>query len=464
MNAISNSRETLPIAVVGGGPIGLAAAAHLIRRGIPVRVYEAGDDVAENVRDWAHVRLFSPWRYNIDAAARDLLQARGWNEPPPDTLPTGGDIYELYLKPLAAVPEMAAVIETRARVTAIARDDFDKVKTEGRERAAFVLEIVGGGGHVRCERARAVIDASGTWSTPNPLGSNGLPAPGERENAGSIAYGIPDVLGSEARPYAGRRVLVVGGGHSAANVLLDLARLAENAPGTQIAWVVRSAKLTSVFGGGASDQLPARGQLGLALRALVESGKLVVHAGASVVAVERSKGGLAVEVSTAEGHKALDPVDRIIVATGQRPDLAMTRELRLDLDPWLESTRALGPMIDPNVHSCGTVRPHGYKELQHLEPDFYTIGVKSYGRAPTFLLATGYEQARSVVAHIAGDEDAAQRVELCLPETGVCSGAPVVAANVHAVEACCTSETPQGVCCPPKVELPAKAACCGTAA
>ena len=98
----------------------------------------------------------------------------------------------------------------------------------------------------------------------------------------------------------------------------------------------------------------------------------------------------------------------------------MTRELRLELDPWLESVKALGPLIDPNLHSCGSVSPHGYRELGHPEPGFYTIGVKSYGRAPTFLLLTGYEQARSVAAAIAGDLAAAEDVQLVLPETGVC--------------------------------------------
>ena len=64
--------------------------------------------------------------------------------------------------------------------------------------------------------------------------------------------------------------------------------------------------------------------------------------------------------------------------------------------------------------------PHGHRELSHPEPGFYTIGVKSYGRAPTFLLLTGYEQARSVAAAIAGDLEAADDVHLVLPETGIC--------------------------------------------
>ena len=132
--------------------------------------------------------------------------------------------------------------------------------------------------------------------------------------------------------------------------------------------------------------------------------------------VETRDGGLLVIGSTTIG-----PVDRIIVATGLRPDLAMTRELRLDLDPWLESPRALAPMIDPNLHSCGTVPPHGYKALAHPEPGYFAVGIKSYGRAPTFLMATGYEQVRSVAAHLAGDEAAANEVRLVLPETGVCT-------------------------------------------
>jgi thioredoxin reductase len=454
--------KTLPVAVIGAGPVGLAAAAHLMRHGIPVRVYEAGHTVAANVRDWAHVRLFSPWRYSIDGASRDLLKASGWREPALDALPTGGDLIQRYLAPLAAVPRMADTIETDARVTAIAREGFDKVKTDGRERSPFSLAITDRNGSTRRVRARAVIDASGTWSTPNPLGANGLPAPGEREHPDRIAYGIPDVLGAATRTYANKRVLVVGGGHSAANVLLDLARLAEAAPETAITWAVRSATLASVYGGGENDQLPARGQLGRDLRRLVETARVAVLPGASVLSLEDAGTGIAVAVTTAKGPATIGPFDRIIAATGQRPDLSLTRELRLDLDPWLESTRALGPMIDPNVHSCGTVRPHGYKELQHLEPDFYTVGIKSYGRAPTFLLATGYEQVRSIAAHIAGDEIAATRVELCLPETGVCGGVPVAAEA--AAESCCTVATPQGACCPPKPELPAQAACCETAA
>jgi hypothetical protein len=434
----------LPVAVIGAGPVGLAAAAELIGRGLKVKVYEKGDSAA-NLRNWSHVRLFSPWRYNIADAAHRLLSRRGWTSPDPDGLPTGAELCDSYLKPLAALPELAAVIETNARVTAIARLGIDKVASAGREVKPFVISLIGSDGLHRSELARAVIDASGTWQNANPLGANGLPVAGEAELGDVIAYGIPDVLGREREVYARRNVLVVGGGHSAANALLDLHRLATEAGPARILWATRSANLARIFGGGAADELPARGELGAGLRRLVESRRIELVAGFAVTSVRRTGEQVFVEGEDAAGHGEIGPVDRIVVATGQRPDLGMTRELRLELDPWLESTRALGPLIDPNVHSCGSVPPHGHRELTHPEPGFYTIGVKSYGRAPTFLLLTGYEQARSVVAAIAGDIDAADTVRLVLPETGVCS----VPTDTPEAGGCCGGPAPDKVnaCC-----------------
>jgi thioredoxin reductase len=442
------SSDALPVAVIGGGPVGLAAAAHLIQRGLPVKVYEAGSTVGANVRDWGHVRLFSPWEYNTDTAARVLLQSHGWQEPLGKAMPTGSDLYEAYLKPLAETSEMAAVIETGAAVKAITRQGADKVLSRGRETKPFVLAVSTGNGSIRRDLARAVIDASGTWTVPNPLGAGGILAEGEAENADHIAYGIPDVLGRDRAAYEGRTTLVVGAGHSAANVLLDLARLAERNPATSIVWATRGENLMRVYGGGRSDQLPARGELGSRLKALVDSGRVTLVAGFSVVRVRTAGGQVMVEGETASGLREIGPIDRIVVTTGQRPDLNLTRELRLDLDPWLESSKALGPLIDPNVHSCGSVPPHGHRELAHPEPGFYTVGIKSYGRAPTFLMLTGYEQVRSVVAAIAGDLAAADDIHLVLPETGVCStNLPVDGAP--ASSGCCGGPAPAkaDACC-----------------
>jgi hypothetical protein len=412
--------ESLPVAVIGGGPVGLAAAAHLASRGVPVKLYEAHPVVGANIRDWSHVRVFTPWRYCVDATSVGLLERQGWKMPSADLFPTGGEIVSDYLEPLAATPELAAVIETDAHVIAISRRGIDKVVSRGREERPFVLAVKTPTGS-RSDLARAVIDASGTWGTPNRLGANGLPADGENEHTDRIAYGIPDVLGRDRDIYEGRATLVVGAGHSAANSLLDLARLAEAEPTTSAVWATRSTNLVRIYGGGDADQLPARGELGADARNLVESGHTPLVAGFSILALREEAGRIMVDGETAEGSRTIGPFDRIVVATGQRPDLSPTRELRLDLDPWLESTRALGPLIDPNEHSCGSVPPHGHRELSHPEPGFYTVGIKSYGRAPTFLLLTGYEQVRSVAAALAGDTEAADDIHLVLPETGVCT-------------------------------------------
>lgn len=472
--AVPAPRTTLPVAIIGAGPVGLAAAARLIERGIEPLILEAGDTVGANLLDYGHVRLFSPWRYDIDAAMRALLEPTGWQAPPADETPLAREVVAQVLQPFAALPQVARALHLGTRVLSISRDGFDKVKTAGRDGAPFLIRAEREGRPVEW-RARAVIDASGTWRTPNPLGASGLPALGEAENADAIAYGLPDVLGRERERYAGRRTLVVGAGHSAANVLLALAELADGAPGTRLAWAVRSPVLQRVFGGGEADALPARGRLGASLKALRDGGRLEFVSGLRIQSVHREDGALTVEGLGPGGRPMrLAGIDRIVCATGQRPDLAMVGELRLKLDPWLESTEALGPLIDPNLHSCGTVRPHGHRELAHPEPGFYTLGVKSYGRAPTFLMATGFEQARSVAAALAGDLAAADRVELDLPETGVCSADPGASLATHAAEGGCCGKAaaPEpataGGCgtracasAPATAAPPATASCCG---
>jgi thioredoxin reductase len=412
---VSSSPERLPVAVIGAGPVGLSAAAQLASRGLDFVVLEVGDQVAASVREWAHVRMFSPWRFNTDSAARALLEATGWVAPEPETLPTGGELIDKYLAPLAAHPAIAPHLRLGVAVSAITRQGFDRVRTAGRETSPFLIRLADGSELL----ASAVIDASGTWRTPNPLGGNGIPAHGEAEAvaAGRVHCGMPDVLGRARRQFAGRSVAVVGAGHSATGTLLALAELAEAEPGTTVHWIVRAPNPDRAYGGGAADALPARGAIGTRVKALVEAGRITVHTGFLVREVTEQ--GLV----SADGRSVVAQV--IVNATGARPDHTLASELRLDLDPILGSTRALAPLIDPNHHSCGTVPPHGVDELSHPEPGFFVVGAKSYGRAPTFLLATGYEQVRSVVAALAGDWQAAREVQLTLPETGVCSSSAV---------------------------------------
>ncbi len=409
----------LPVAIIGGGPVGLAAAAHLLERGEQPVLFEAGSSVGASVLDWGHVRMFSPWEFNVDEASRRLLEASGWETPPADELPTGAELYERYLRPLAELPVMRNVIRTGARVAGVSRRRLDKVKDSGREQAPFQLHIVYADGAETLVEARAVIDASGTWHKLNPMGANGLPAIGETALRHRIAYGLPDVKGRERKRYAGKPVVVVGSGHSAINVLLDLIDLRADFPATEIVWAMRGDNLQKVYGGGEADALEARGQLGLRIKAAVAAGALQIVAPFAIAEVAAMETGLCVR-GEADGEMRGYYADELIVCTGARPDLALLREVRLDLDPAVEATRSLAPLIDPNLHSCGTVRPHGEAELRQPEKDFYIIGMKSYGRAPTFLMATGYEQARSVVAALCGDWAAARDVRLNLPETGVC--------------------------------------------
>lgn len=443
------------VAILGAGPVGLAAAAHVLERGMEPIVLEAGPQIGHGIRQWAHVQLFSPWQYNVDKAAGRLLVAAGWNSPAADDYPTGGELVTQYLEPLAMRTPLKDHIRTSSRVTAVARVGVDKMKSNGRALEPFTVRYRNGKG-VETLKADAVIDASGTWFSPNPAGADGLTAIGEEEMAARIAYGMPDVLGTARARYAGKTVAVLGAGHSAVGTLIDLSRLKDEVSTTEIIWLLRGDKPEKAFGGGASDQLAARGALGTAFAALVASGRIRIESGFKVSHVGRDGARMRVATGGASCCRSV-VVDELVVATGFRPDLSFLREVRLALDPAVEAPLALAPLIDPNLHSCGSVRPHGARELAQPEPGFYIAGMKSYGRAPTFLMLTGYEQVRSIVAEIAGDREAAANVELVLPETGVCSG-PVPGAADMAASGCCGGPAPEPAsgCCAADVKAKAE--------
>jgi len=376
----------------------------------------------------------------VDEAARRLLEPTGWSIPDPDRDPTGGELIDCYLKPLAAHPEIAPNLRYNTRVVSVTRRGMDRVPSSGREGRPFEIVTMEPDGREDRHLARAVIDASGTWRSPNPAGASGVPALGERECASRINYGIPDVCGAMRERFAGRRVMVIGSGHSAMDSILGLTRLKAEKPGTEILWAMRSTPNERTFGGLTDDQLASRGALGERSKAAVESGKVRLVAPFRVSAFRLEPDAIAVTGETDKSENTIR-VDEIIVATGFRPDFSALTELRLDLHPWLESPRALGPLIDPNEHSCGTVPPHGEAELKHPEHGFYVVGMKSYGRAPTFLMITGYEQVRSVVAALAGDWTAARDMRLVLPETGVCHGPGVAGVQVaESQSGCCTPQ------------------------
>ncbi|MFG1808190.1 NAD(P)-binding domain-containing protein [Streptomyces sp. NPDC049040] len=435
----------LPVVVVGAGPTGLAAAAHLVERGLTPLVLERGPAAADAVRGWCHVRLFSTWAELTDPAAEKLLAPTGWTKPATDTYPSGGDWVELYLQPLAGA--LGDAVRYGATVTGVSRLGRDRIVDTDRDTQPFTVHYTLTDGTEERVLAQAVIDASGTWSLPSPAGGNGLPALGERAAADHITYRVPDLGDPAVRArYAGKRTAVIGSGASAFTALASLAALAkaDDGTGTHAVWVLRRGISGSTFGGGSADQLPARGALGLAAKAAVDNGHADAVTGFRTHAIERDADGRL--ILTGDDGQRLEPVDEVIVLTGLRPDLGFLSELRLALDERLQAPVALAPLIDPNQHSCGTVYPHGHRELSHPEAGLYLVGMKSYGRAPTFLAMTGYEQVRSVTAAISGDTEAADRVELTLPETGVCGGAGLFDAPE-------TAQADGGSCCAPAPAL-----------
>ncbi|MGY4795873.1 NAD(P)-binding domain-containing protein [Lysinibacillus fusiformis] len=416
--SVNNPNKNLPIVIIGAGPIGLATAAHLVEQKQAFILLEAGHEIAHNIRTWGHVTLFSPWQYNINKAAKSLLEGSDWVEPSLETIPTGHELIDLYLKPLAELKQIKPSIRLNSKVVGISRQLNDKMKSKNRFNQSFNI-YVEKEDDIDIIEAKAVIDATGTWGNPNPANSTGVWLKNEKALADYIEYGIPDINTNPKR-YANKKVAVIGGGHSAINTLLTLAELQKDNPATKLVWIMRKRSVEEAYGGEEKDALAARGALGIRIHELVDTGKVEVITPFYISQVKKEENIHIVGAINGE-QKVLTGFEELIVNAGNRPDLSINSELRLSIDSATESVQALAPLIDPNVHSCGTVRAHGEEILRQTEKDFYIVGAKSYGRAPTFLMATGYEQVRSITAYLSGDEEASKRVELELPETGVCS-------------------------------------------
>ncbi len=437
INSKKKEFPSLPVAVIGAGPIGLAAAAHLARAGEKFIILEAGPSVGHHVIEWGHVHLFSPWQYNIDKAARELLEKQGWDAPYNDELPTGKELVENYLLKLAELPQIKSSIQLNSKVISIGKKGLDKMKSANRENVPFVLYVDNHGGTEQI-KAKAVIDATGTWGQPNPMNSAGVWTEEEKSLENQIFYGIPNINGIERERFIGKRVAVIGGGHSAINTILELSELNEKRSDLKITWILRKKNVEEAYGGEEKDALQARGELGTRIHQLVNSGKVQVYTPYRISNVEKKDGSLKLNGELEGESFSIEGLDELIVNTGSRPDFSYLSEVRLTIDAATESVGAIAPLIDPNLHSCGTVRAHGEEELRQPEKNFYIVGMKSYGRAPTFLMATGYEQVRSVVAYLTGDFEAAKNVELDLPETGVCS---INIASTKKEESSCNATT-----------------------
>ncbi|GAB3913261.1 putative secreted protein [Microlunatus endophyticus] len=437
----------LPVVVLGAGPVGLAAAAELVGRDQQVVVLEAGSRPAAGVRSWGHVRLFSPWSELTSPAGIALLGATGWQHPDPDGYPTGAEWVGDYLAPLAVA--LGDRVRPGHRVVGVSRRDRDLLVDSGRGDQPFVIHAVVGStaGEQTIVRipARAVIDATGTLGRPNPLGAEGFPVSGEAAAAERIRYAMP-APGTDADRYAGKATAVVGSGASALTALIALTSEPLHTQGSRVVWVLRRGAVGGSYGGGEADELPARGALGIRVREAVRAGLIEVVTGFRTVAVEQAddQHGSRVVLVGSDGRRIAD-LDQIVGVTGFRPDLSFLSEVRLELDNRLQAPVRLAPEIDPNLHSCGSVRPHGHRVLAQPEQGLYLAGMKSYGRAPSFLAMTGYEQVRSIAAVLSGDLSAADDVQLVLPDTGVCGGAGLFDEATSAGGCCAAPAEPQFV-------------------
>jgi len=400
----------MPVAIIGGGPIGLASLAHCMTRDLKPILFEKETHVGGTFQQTPHVNLFSQWRYSVDGDVLKWLRTNdSWVAPNSDIEPTGKEFVAQYLKPFSELPKVKACIHLQTEVLSVSRKGCHKCVSYGRAEAPFVVRTVENG-KIHEYEVDAVIDASGVSKSPNPIGINGLPVPGEKELGNKIQYGMPDILTHGQERYRGKRVVVLGSGHSAMENMLSLVKLNEKHKEPPI-WAIRGA---DTFKNPLDDvikrKFPALIKLLDRVDDMIASDKIRMVPHFRVKELVHGSDGKITVVPDSKSVASITGVDEIIVSNGSKPDHSITRELRIQLDAVFECPYNLAPVIDPELFTCNSVKPNGYKELGHPEANFYIVGRKSYGRAPRLLLETGHRQISSVIAMVAGDKEAADRI------------------------------------------------------
>lgn len=388
------------IVIVGAGPIGLEAALYAQRLGHDVQVFERGR-VGENMRRWGFIRMFSHAGLNRSALGVEALSAAGRRLPADETYLTGTEHVESYLKPLAELPGLSACIHPGERVVQIGREHIGKGLPLGNERAArrFRLLLDGPGGE-RFVDADVVLDCTGTYGNSLCLGSGNIPAPGERAAASGISYVLRDIGGADRGLYEGRRVLLVGAGHSACTALDALVGL----PATQVVWITRDASAVpspTI----PNDPLPERDRLSRRANGIAadRSGPVRFLPATCVESMRRTAAGLAVTLRTASSAAETVVVDTVLAHVGFHPDATLYRELQVH-----ECYASQGPMrlaatlMGQDSSDCLAQAATGPDALLTPEPDFYVLGAKSYGRNSRFLIRLGLTQVRDVFTLIEG--------------------------------------------------------------
>ncbi|MEX2529168.1 MAG: NAD(P)-binding protein [Gemmatimonadota bacterium] len=405
--AVSGRERSAPrAAILGSGPVGLDAALAAVERGFRVRVYEAGETPAANVRSWEHVRLFSPWRMNVSPRMERALEEVGAElDVDPEDSPTGREFADHVLDPLWGAGPAAGTLHLSSRVVAVGREGVLKHEAIGspeRGRLPFRILLSDPAGREWIEHADVVFDCTGKYGNPNPMGESGIPAPGERRLLDKIVRRIPD-LPREADAWSGRTTLLVGAGHSAQTAARDLAKLASAGDGTRVVWAVRDEEPD--WGRVADDPLPLRRELAES-SGRIEAGAFLgveLRRGVGVDRLEGSGGDVTVRLLSSTGDTEEIRVDRILALTGGVGDHSLYRQLQIHecyatSGPMKLSAALLGGGAGGDCLDQGT---HGVETLTNPEPGFFILGDKSYGRNNTFLMRTGWGQVNEVFASLA---------------------------------------------------------------
>ncbi len=401
--------DSLRVAVLGAGPIGLEAALYASALKLPVKVYERGQ-IGTHVRQWGHVRLFSPFGMNRTTLGVATIRRESpqYEFPADSECITGREHLKAYLEPLAESAALIECLHLGEEVVQLGRRGALKTDTPGdprRVQLPFLLLVRDAKGQERLDEADVVLDCTGTYGQHRWMGEGGLPVPGEKQVASLTTYGLDDVLGEKRALYAGRNVLVVGGGYSAATTVCNLATLAEKEPATWVYWLARcnnSQPIRRVV----NDPLVERDRLAMRANTLAtrSEGNVEFHNQIAIEALETMTGGVRVH-SRSGGKKKTWEVERIIANVGYLPDDGLFRELQVHQCYATQGPMALAAALLKQGGDCLSITSPGASVLKTTEPNFFVLGAKSYGRNSHFLLRTGFEQVREVFALLMGKPD-----------------------------------------------------------
>jgi hypothetical protein len=487
-----SNEPPLRIAILGAGPIGLEAALYARYLGYEVELFEQGRSVAAHLQQWGHVRLFSPFHKNATPLGIAAIETQdsSWQCPEASDRLLAKEYHLRYLQPLAKTDLVYGCLRLNTKIVAIGRPGWlkgDGVGDPQRASEPFRLltrtrDTAQGQADVEGQaEADVVIDCTGTYGNHNWLGQGGIPAIGEclafeqsqRGNdegalgegeieggqigEGQIEYGLPDVLVDRKNQYAGKHVLVVGSGYSAATTVVELAELAANQPGTRVTWLTR--KRREIEGKGEAgtsepsgpqpcgpigrifeDRLAGRDRLAERANALAldTSGPVTWLSGqdvsslrydilsnrwevtlvaatmetpATIMDEKPLVAASSVAGSSVGGEIASLPFDQIVANIGYRPDQKIYSELQVhtcyttDGPMQLSAQLMAQEKVGLGAIDCLDGVSHGPESLLTSEPNFYLLGAKSYGRRSQFLLSIGFEQIRDLFALLGGRED-----------------------------------------------------------